>query len=371
MAKKKKAKVSSGSGKNKRKRSPWPIALIFRLVLIIAASALVMSYISVYFNPRITSIPLFFGLYFIPLVLINVLLLIAGLLRRSGATWITFIVLLPSLLFADLFVGFSSSEASEKGIALKVCTYNVGMFSQQKSKTKVQELEGIARFVAKEEPGVVCMQEFFIRDTNLIAENFPEYQYRYYHFFRMKTGSRFGNIIMSKFPIVESGKLTFKGSTNLCVYVDIEHFGKKIRVYNTHLESHNMSFTSLIKRMSNSQQVSDELIEVHDKLASTFKKRALQVDSIARHAQASEVPSIICGDFNDTPMSYTYHKLVKNKKDSFKESGKGFSASYRFLWPVLRIDYILYPKEFGSMNHRTVKVPFSDHYPVFAEIIIP
>ncbi|MFA5848332.1 MAG: endonuclease/exonuclease/phosphatase family protein [Bacteroidales bacterium] len=357
--------------RKKGARSPWPIALVFRLVLIISALALLISYISIYINPSLTSVPLFFGLYFIPLVMLNVFLLIVGLIRRSGATWITFIILLPSILFADLFVRWGKPNEGEKGIALKVCTYNVGLFAQDKKHGRQELLTSVAGFITKEQPEVVCFQEFYINDTADIRKTFTDYPYIFYHFFSPRVGGKFGNLTLSKFPIVSSGKIIFKGSTNLCIYTDIEHFGKKIRLYNTHLESHSISFTSLIKKMSKSDKVSEDIFDMHDKMASTFKKRALQVDSIASHASGSEYPAIFCGDFNDTPMSYTYHNLTIDKQDSFRESGKGFSATYSYMWPLLRIDYILYPRYFWSMSHKTERISFSDHYPVISVIIIP
>ncbi|MFA6335383.1 MAG: endonuclease/exonuclease/phosphatase family protein [Bacteroidales bacterium] len=355
----------------KKGRSPWPIALIFRLILVVSAIALLISYLSIYINPSITSIPLFFGLYFIPLALLNVFLLLVGLINRSSATWITFIVLLPSILFADLFVRWGKPEEGEKGIALKVCTYNVGLFAQEKGFGREELLNNVARFISKEDPEIVCFQEFYVKDTALIRKKFSEYPYISHHFFNLRNGGRFGNLTISKFPIVSAGKITFKGSTNLCIYTDIEHFGKILRVYNTHLESHSISFTALVKKLSKSDKVSDDIFEMHDKMASTFKKRAMQVDTIAVHASESDYPAIICGDFNDTPLSYTYHNLTMDRKDSFKESGKGFSATYAHLWPLLRIDYILYPKYFWSMSHQTKRVEYSDHYPVISEIIIP
>ena len=39
-------------------------------------------------------------------------------------------------------------------------------------------------------------------------------------------------------------------------------------------------------------------------------------------------------------------------------------SSYSVLWPMLRIDYILLPKEFSARDHETLRVPWSDHYPV-------
>lgn len=357
--------------RKKRERSPWPIALIFRLMLIVSALALLVSYISIYINPSLTSFPLFFGLYFIPLVVLNIFLLIVGLIRRSGAAWITFVMLLPSIFFADLFVRIGKPSEGTNGVSLKVCTYNVGLFAQNKDLGRDKSLSMVARFISNEKPGIVCFQEFFVKDTAIIREKFNDYPYYYHNLFKLRNSSSFGNLTISKFPIVSSGKITFKGSTNLCIYTDIDFYGKTIRVYNTHLESHSISFTALIKKMSKSDKVSEDIQEVGAKMANTFKRRALQVDSIAKHASESDYPAIICGDFNDTPMSYTYHILKLNKKDSFKESGSGFSATYSHLWPLLRIDYILYPKYLRSIGHETKKVSYSDHYPVFSEIIIP
>ena len=81
-------------------------------------------------------------------------------------------------------------------------------------------------------------------------------------------------------------------------------------------------------------------------------------------------PTIICGDFNDTPMSYTYFSLAKKHKDSFREAGNGLSSTFIPLWPLLRIDYILFPQEFECVDHKTYKLNLSDHYPISAEIII-
>ena len=165
--------------------------------------------------------------------------------------------------------------------------------------------------------------------------------------------------------LIPSGKIIFKQSTNLCIYTDIEHYGKIIRIYNTHLESHSISFTALIKNLRENEKITDEIFQVHDKVAGTFKRRALQVDTIARHLHQSPVPAIICGDFNDTPMSYTYKNLSTGKKDSFRQSGKGFSATYSLLWPLLRIDYIFYsPESFRATRYFSPELQFSDHKPV-------
>jgi endonuclease/exonuclease/phosphatase family metal-dependent hydrolase len=356
---------------SRRKRSPWPLALLFRLAVIAAAVSLFMSYISLYINPSATSIPLYFGLYFIPLVFINLFILLLGIIRRSGAVWITFIVLLPSILFADMFVRWGEVNIGPDGTALKVCTYNVGTFTQGHKKDRNFNISGIEKFIASQDPHIVCFQEFYIKDTTEIKGILSNYPYRYYHLFGTRSNTKFGNITYSKYPIVNGGKLVFKGSTNLCIYTDIMLGGKTVRIYNTHLESHSISFTTLVKRMRESSSVTEEIYEVHDRMAGTFRKRALQVDSIVSHANGSNYLSIICGDLNDTPMSYTYNKLTNDKEDSFRQSGKGFSATYSLFWPLLRIDYILYPSPIWSLSHNTPRIRYSDHFPVVSELTIP
>ena len=355
----------------RRKRSPWPLALLFRLIVIVSAVAMAISYMSVYINPSVVSFTLFFGLYFIPLVILNLLILLAGIIRRTGAVWITFIVLLPSILFAELFVRWGEVTPGDEGTPLKVCTYNVGLFSQGESNNYEKSFRGVKEFLRTQDADIVCLQEFYIEDTTTIAAHFPQYPYFNYHLFRGRRGWHFGNLTLSKHPIINKGNITFKGSTNLAIFSDILFKNNTIRIYNAHLESHSISFTTLIKRMRESKKVTEEIYEVHDKVAGTFRKRAMQVDVILNHSSNSQYPAIICGDLNDTPMSYTYNRLVSERKDSFRQSGKGFSATYSLLWPLLRIDYILYPAPFWSESHITPRIEHSDHYSVLSVLIIP
>jgi len=355
----------------KRKRLPWPVLLLLRLIVVLAAVALFISYLSAYVSPSVSSIPLFFGLYFIPLVFLNASILVIGVIRKATITWVTFITLLPSILFAELFIRWGEVEKGKEGIAVKICTYNVGHFSQGKEKSYDRSISGVNSFLNQNNVQIACLQEFFIKDTAQIRTNFPQYPYYHLHLFKSKRGAGFGNITLSKFPIKDQGTITFKGSTNLCIYTDIEHFGKNLRIYNTHLESHSISFTALVKRIRESESVTEDIYDVHDKLAVTFRKRSHQVDSIRRHAALNRIPSIICGDLNDTPMSYAYKSLTTDRKDSFRQSGRGFSATYSVLWPLLRIDYILYPQPFWSLSHTTPRIGYSDHFPVISEIVIP
>jgi Metal-dependent hydrolase len=280
-------------------------------------------------------------------------------------------------LFTDLFYKIGSKNVSEKeGIKIKIESYNVGMFHASQKKLDRNECrQNIINHILEENPDIACLQEFsvesFKQADTLLKTIYP---YRFYHLFKVRNNRFFGNITFSKFPIFDTGKISFKESTNLSIYTDINHFGRKIRVYNNHLESYNISFTSLVKRFGNkdinSEKIKNDIKDVHEKMLGTFIKRSDQVNLILDNIKRSNHPAIICGDFNDTPMSYTYHMLSIGRKDTFKESGKGFGSTFYHLWPLLRIDYILYPKEYESINHKINRQEFSDHYPISAEIII-
>lgn len=362
-----------------RKRSPLLFGITFRAILIVAAAALALSYIAVYVNPSKFSLPLFFGLYFIPLLAINIFLLLAALLRRSPSAWITIVAILPSLLYSELFVKIGSQEGNEHlpGPSVTIESYNIGMFSSADGRLPRQECRNeLAMHLKEHDPHIVCLQEFFAENYTQADTIFSQYPHRHYHLFKARNGKLFGNIILSKFPIGEKGRLSFPNSTNLSIYADIEHEGQTLRVYNNHLESYNVSFMALVHKFGSGKHITgDELkrdiVDTHEKMKGTFIKRSEQVGQILNSINKTPHQAIICGDFNDTPMSYTYHSLAKNRKDTFKESGSGFGGTFRPIWPLLRIDYILVPQDAICTRHTLHKLKLSDHYPAIAEIVVP
>ena len=104
-------------------------------------------------------------------------------------------------------------------------------------------------------------------------------------------------------------------------------------------------------------------------MKSSYKKRAEEARVIKEHMQSSLYPIILCGDFNDTPLSYAYNTISENLKDAFKESGKGIGQSFVKL-PALRIDYILHNESFKSYNYTKHKQKLSDHYAVSCKVEI-
>ena len=354
----------------KRRRLPF-FSISFRLILTICAVTLVLSYLSIFANPQHFSILSFFGLYYIPIAFINIALLIVALIRRSRSGWIPFLTLLPSLFFAEFYFQFGNKEELTTNKDITILTYNVGRFRSSSSNPN-ETLQEISSFVKEVSPDVIAFQEYRTSDTNSIKNSFPNYPYSQKRFFHFKKGNYFvGNVILSKYPIKAKGKIPFEQTTNLATYSDIEIEGELTRIYNLHLESNSISLTSLIKKIKGTyEEFSNEVAHVHEKVKNSNTKRGEQVRDVIEHIENCPYKSIICGDFNDTPMSYSFRKLYQGRKDTFKEAGSGFAATYTTFWPLLRIDYILTPESYNILNHQTRRVKFSDHYPVLAKFSI-
>ncbi|WP_315819497.1 endonuclease/exonuclease/phosphatase family protein [Paraflavitalea speifideaquila] len=104
------------------------------------------------------------------------------------------------------------------------------------------------------------------------------------------------------------------------------------------------------------------------KLRQGYASRGTQVDIVREQLDKSPYPVIICGDFNDVPNSYTYFHIRGSRQDAFIAASNGIGRTYRDIGPTLRIDYIMADKKFEVVQCKRFEVPYSDHYPVLADL---
>lgn len=360
------------AGKNTQKKKNIFLVLTSRVAMIILAVLLGVSYLSFVINPATVWLISLFGLAFFPLLVINVILLIWALIRKSKSALIPLVAILPCVFFLNNFISiFPSSSSDQDDVDLKVVSYNLGRFSLSGKDSGVsstsQCADSIFAYLKKQDADIICLQEFYLKKgrlKNYIKEHFPGYNAEYY----MYTGPRgfFGNVTLSRLPVSDKGVIKFEKSTNLAIYTDYKVGDRKFRVYNCHFESYNISFTGLAKALF---RVDREMVtETGIKMKRSISRRPKQVDMVFSHIENCPHEAFVCGDFNDTPMSYTYYRMTRGRQDAFVKGGSGLGATYSYLWPLLRIDYVLVPDEYKVGDCEVHKVKFSDHYPVVAEI---
>jgi endonuclease/exonuclease/phosphatase family metal-dependent hydrolase len=108
----------------------------------------------------------------------------------------------------------------------------------------------------------------------------------------------------------------------------------------------------------------DEEQRIFARLKEAFIKRVEQTRQVLDHVKTSPYKTVVCGDFNDTPVSYCYAQFSKYLTDSFTESGSGWGSTYTGKLPLLRIDYIWHSDHLNSAAFKVHDVKLSDHYPV-------
>jgi endonuclease/exonuclease/phosphatase family metal-dependent hydrolase len=185
----------------------------------------------------------------------------------------------------------------------------------------------------------------------------------------------FGIATYTTYPILKKEVLYFDQKTaNVCIYTDLLINSDTVRVFNCHLQSVRFGAEEYKFLESLGQAEEEQTVKrtrsILSRLRTAFIKRAAQADLISKTIAESPYPVIVCGDFNDTPLSYTYKKISENLLDAFRESGNGFGTSYAGPIPGLRIDYLLHSADFISYKYHTLKVKLSDHYPVEASLIL-
>jgi endonuclease/exonuclease/phosphatase family metal-dependent hydrolase len=102
------------------------------------------------------------------------------------------------------------------------------------------------------------------------------------------------------------------------------------------------------------------------KMKHAAAQRSSQAIQLSDSLKKSEHPVILCGDFNDSPSSFTYCKLSAGLNDAFLEAGWGISPTYAAFPLLFRIDYILADSTFRFQKFKTIREPLTDHYPVVA-----
>jgi len=345
--------------------------LTARTFMLMNAAVLVLSYLSMYVNPAKAWFMTIFGLLFIVFFIVNLLLLVWALRRKSGSAVIPLLALLPSVFLIGRYVQFSGhNETSED--AVTIIDYNVGKFAMYPSHSRLESVEAcrdsLFAFIKSVDADIVCLQEFRGPKGVEVEDYFAKVMPGYYveHFTRITGRGYFGNVILSRFPIVGHDRFDFEESSNQAHYADLDVDGEVVRVYNCHLESYSLSVPRLVKAFTSRDD--GKVQEAEEKMKNSITRRPQQVDVLLEDIRNSPVESIVTGDFNDTPMSYTYQRLKQGKKDSFIEAGKGMGGTYSGLWPFIRIDYVLFPEKCEALYHKVERKRFSDHYPIVARL---
>ncbi len=357
------------------------IILVFTIIVLIL---LMGSYIAMYVSPESFWPLAFIGLGYFPILVIYLFFLVIWFFIRKKVFFIFLLFLIPGIKsHLSYFSTGSFMKADTEGkTTYKILQYNIQGFDAYNKKGKYLNREAIYKNIIKEKPDIICLQEFntyhnhpteksnlemVIRGTGL------KHYYYYKAYENSKATRSFGLIILSKYPILDSGHLEYYSLSKLnsTIYADLKIKDDTIRIFSSHLQSTQLSHYDLeFIEASNEAETNFDADRVANKLKMSYALRAQEVDSVSIYLKKSPHPIISCGDFNDTPVSYVYRKMSHDLQDAFLQRGFGIGSTYGPL-PILRIDYQLFDEEkFEIVDFKRIKERSSDHYPCITTFTI-
>jgi len=273
----------------------------------------------------------------------------------------------PFVLATYNFWGNNKLLASPPIGAFSVLSYNVSVFNSYTNleTKKPHSSKNMRKWITENEATVQCLQEFYhvngSPDFDMVKQLATQRGYAYHigktNLLNSPTGY-FGLIILSKLPIIQRGELPFahqEAYYQRGIWIDVLRGQDTVRIINVHLASVAL----------NSEQ---DWYSVGKALANGFMNRAKQVECLTKFIADTPHKTILVGDFNDLPYSYSYQAIKRQLYNAFEMRGAGFGFThegFHSLPPILRIDNQFYGKGLACLAYQTCyEQRDSDHTPI-------
>jgi endonuclease/exonuclease/phosphatase family metal-dependent hydrolase len=337
---------------------------IFLAVNIIAAIALLSSYLVQEVNPAKFWIPSVLGLGYPYFLTTNVLFVFFWLIIKRRLMLISLVCIFAGIHINSSYIQFFPSHTKRED-GIKVLSYNVqnfySYFGKKKNRLKIID------YIAAQKADIICLQETKLQKEGALNPVKLKSMFPGINHCQLAHQSKWGGpVTFTSYPIVSMGELRFDDTKNMVIFSDLRIGNDTVRIYNCHLQSYgiNTSAYSIIDTLGFESKKLKEMRSIGSKLKWGNIYRSKQVIKLSNHISKCPYQVIVCGDFNDTPISFTYGKISSTLKDSFVESGRGISNTYRGKLPQNRIDYIFHSSGFKAYNYQRLDADYSDHYPI-------
>ncbi|MCF8238111.1 MAG: endonuclease/exonuclease/phosphatase family protein [Saprospiraceae bacterium] len=302
--------------------------------------------------------------YLFPVLILCFIFWLRPLNRWALLPAILLLLSIPALHRHVQWGGTEYTSASPKGVVIATLNaYSLHKLKlDKKDPAQVDRTKSANLFPADMQPDIVCLQEVPLS----YQPRGPDWGISNSFLFRHKN-----SLIVSRYPIDAKGKKSFEGSGNSISWADITTPIGQIRVFNVHLQSNRISQDTdhLAHAPMDEAKTWSGWKKVLRKVLNSTRLREEQARWLANAVQQSPYPTLVAGDFNDTPQSYAYRIIRKGLKDSFEHGGFGFGTTFAGRIPGLRIDFILMSPDLDVINHQVSPVRYSDHYPVLSRVI--
>lgn len=207
-----------------------------------------------------------------------------------------------------------------------------------------------------------------LNDIDRNMELNGEYPYRF-------TDKNHMQACISKYPIISHETIPFNKAAggNSCLYLRLLVEGDTLAVFNCHLQSNSLVQEDFDEYHHFIENPSDSILyagskKILGKLLKSTGLRATQAELVREKAQAETAKyMIVCGDFNDTPLSYSFHVFDRFLTDVYGTVGRGPGITYHEHRLFYRIDHMFCNSALTPISSNVDRGnKDSDHYPVIS-----
>ncbi|MFF1915277.1 endonuclease/exonuclease/phosphatase family protein [Streptomyces sp. NPDC058239] len=256
------------------------------------------------------------------------LLLILGLVRRSATALIA--LLLPVVVWLNLFGGLMLSDKSGSGGDLTVATHNVNADNPDPAGTARQVADSGADIIALEELPSGQVQAY----EAALAVRFP------YHSVQGTVG------LWSKYPMSSTRPVDIKMGWTRAMRSTVTTPKGEVAVYVAHLPS----------------------VRVKLHAGFTANQRDDSADALGEAIADERLDKVILlGDLNGTMNDRSLNEVTSQMRSTQGAAGDGFGFSWPASFPMARIDQIMV-KGVEPMSSWTLPETDSDHLPIAARV---
>lgn len=349
------------------------IRLIAHLLLganIVSVALMLLTGYSYHVDPINFSLIATLGMFFPVFMVINALFLIFWLFIQRKAALLSFIAFILCYFPVKTYIGINMPSKAPPG-AIKVMSYNVLNYHGMQDEPSDDLKNKIVDFLINSDCDIICLQEANEKSLPEDLRKRLNEAYPNSHI-DSKAGQYNDMALYSKYKILSSDTIAFESVANISVAYVLQTEDEKILVINNHLESNHLSeddknhLRNMITGDVKGDYVGEESKSLFAKLTESSLVRNHQAKAVAKFVEQNKgMPIILCGDFNETPISFNHHVISQNLTDCYVASGIGPGWSYCHSGMRVRIDNIMCSSDYQPYGCKVLSdVPYSDHFPI-------
>lgn len=350
---------------------------LIRIVLIIANVIVALLFLTATtagtFAPSKFELPSLLSYGYLILLAANLVMAVLWLCARSWWFLLSALTMLLRISIVPAYIQWGGCEEDtfeDSGHTyLTILDYNIHEFWGPEDRRELADSNAalFVEMLRDEDPDVLTLQEFYTPGRFHLIDSMKALGYKYAYGPNMKGKVPYGVAVFSKYPFDRTVDL----DSNRKCHVEITKDRQKFRIMCVHMDSYMLTPENLHDlKNTDSLDIRQRTKPVVNKLRSTYKRHELEwQQELLPLIEETDLPLLICGDFNDTPASYLYQNASKYLKDCFVEQGSGgIGTTYHGMYPDFRIDYILHSKDMEASSYKRIKNDISDHYAIKSKI---